>query len=104
MSVEQILLDSQAVAAAFAASRLLSCGSAREQRSTFSYLLVTAASSFILSNFRLASSHYFWWFLGCVTATDVVAVLAVRELFSLSVAGYPGIRTAVRNAVYAGLG
>jgi hypothetical protein len=103
MSVEKILLDSQAAAAAIAASRLLSCGSAREQRATFSFLLVNAAGCFILSLFHLRSDQYFWWYVACAALNDVAAILALRELFGISVAEYPGIRTAVQRSIYAWL-
>jgi hypothetical protein len=104
MSTEQLLLDTQAAAAAIAASRLLGSGAARNQRATFLFLVITTISCFVLSLFDLGSRSYFFWYLGCLAVTDLVAAGAVAEIFSLSVADYPGIRTVGRWCIYSALG
>jgi hypothetical protein len=90
----------QGAAAAVAAYRLLSAGLARTQWALFSFLVLNAAALAVLGSLPVASHPYFWIFIGYTALNWLVSCLAVREMFALSMGGYPGIRSAARWSLY----
>ena len=97
------LLISKAAAAAFAAVRLLQFRLARRFPFLFSYLAATCLYDPVLSVLAPKSKTYFWLFVISEPLLYCLAVLAVREMFSLIFRSYPGLRTAGSWALYAGL-
>ena len=93
----------QSAAALLAALRLLTLGLARRQKGLFSFLCTTSAVCFTLSFLPPASPNYFWIFLSGTLITWLVSIRAVREMFTLSLSEYPGIRTAAGWSLYASL-
>ena len=100
LTAEQILLDSQAAAAALAAARLLKLGSWKQQPAVFAFLVTYVAGGLFLGLQGVQSSSYYWCFLLFQTLSDLLAMLVVRELLSIAVARYPGIETAGKWMMY----
>jgi len=93
----------QGSAALIAAWRLASLGLARSQTAILSFLCLSSLCCFLLSTLPAASDYYFWIFLVCTGCTWAVSAWSVREMFSLSMAHYPGIRSAARWVLYASI-
>ena len=90
----------QGAAAAFAASRLILLGLRQRQPGLLLFLVDVALSSFLLNVFPPASVQYFWIYIVAMPVFWAVSVGAVREMISLSMAAYPGIRTACRWTMF----
>lgn len=93
-------MELHAVAAALAAARLLHLGIAKRQLALLVYLISTVIGNLVLSHAPLNSRAYFWGYLFFQTWALITEIAVVRELFSLSMEGYPGIRTAARWTMY----
>lgn len=91
----------EGVAALTAALRLLSLGLGRGQAALVSYLLFNAAAPLVLISLSTSSPVYFWSFIAYAIMNWIVGFRAVREMFTLSMSDYPGIRTAARWALWA---
>ena len=91
-----LLLISQAAAAAFAAARLLHFGMHRRFLFLCSYLLIVAFSCTVFSVLSHKSKAYFWLYLIANPAIWCAAVLSILEMFTLIFRDYPGLRTAGR--------
>jgi hypothetical protein len=89
-------MDSEAAAAAITAALLFSRGLAKRQPALLAFSIITATGVIAFSVFPLYSSSYFWTCLISRGISDVIAIAAIRELFSTILAGYPGIQTAAR--------
>ncbi|MES1260537.1 MAG: hypothetical protein ABUS49_02285 [Acidobacteriota bacterium] len=66
-------------------------------------MLITALGDIVLSSSAPNSPNYFWSYLIFQTAVLLTEVAVVRELFSLTMSEYPGIRTAARWMMYGAL-
>jgi hypothetical protein len=89
-------------AAAFAGVfQLLRLGLNRRQAALFAFVFFNGAGLLLLSSLPVASVLYFWSFIAYTTINWVLGFFAVREMFSLSMGAWPGIRTAARWALYA---
>ena len=99
MTPESAAAILEAAAAAIAIVRLFSLGLARDLPALLSFLILTCASAAAASALPLASPAYFWLYIVQTPLYCVLAILAVRELFKVVFADYPGIRTAGRMAI-----
>jgi hypothetical protein len=94
----------QSAAALVAAIRILTVGLARRQYGLVSFLWLTSVSLLMLSFLPPTSQNYFRVFLVFTVLIWVASFQAVRDMFSLSLSEYPGIRTAARWTLYLSLG
>jgi hypothetical protein len=90
----------QAAAAAAAAFRLLSAKLGRQQKALLLFISFNAVAQLSLAPLPVRSALYFWSFISYTVLNWAAGFLAVREMFSLSMGGYPGIRTAARWTLY----
>jgi hypothetical protein len=93
-----------AAAAAAAAGRMAYLGLARRFPGLLAYIGYIAVEYLVYGVLRQSSLIYFWVFLASTPLETIFNVLAVRQLFTVTFEGYPGIRTVGRWAMYAGLG
>jgi hypothetical protein len=91
-----LLLISQAAAAAFAAGRLLQFRLTSRFANLVFYLAVTSVSDFALSILDRFSSAYYWTYVVVGPITWLAASLAVYQMFALIFRDFPGLRTAGR--------
>ena len=94
----------QAAAALALAWRLLHFRLHREMSWMLGVQLWTAASSIGAANISFAQENYSYLYLIAIPPACIMNVLAVRELFALVFNNYPGIRTALRWAMYVAVG
>ena len=90
----------QSAAATFAVVRLVRLGLARKQPATCAFVIFNAVAPLLLVSLSFSSPLYFWMFIGYTALNWAASFAAVREMFALSMASYPGIRTAARWALY----
>lgn len=93
----------QAAAAAAAAARLLYLNLANRFPALITYLMFLAAMDVGLGLQDRASAGYFFSYVALESGKYILIIIAVRELFALTFDNYPGIRTAGRWAMYAGI-
>jgi len=91
----------QGVGAAVAAVRLFAVRLGARQPGLLAFLVYVAVNSVLLSLFPPDSIEYFWVYVVSAPVGWVVSIWAVREIISLAMAAYPGIRTACRWTMYA---
>jgi hypothetical protein len=96
-------LISEAAAATFAVARLLQFRMSRQFPALIGWLVVAAARAVSLSVLLGKSKAYEWVYLIASPVVFCVAALSVREMFALVFRDYPGLRTAGRWVLYAGL-
>jgi hypothetical protein len=96
-SLQQIV---QSTAAAAAAGRLLSAGLARRQAGLFSFVAVYVVCAASLAVLSPDSPAYFWAYLFFDFLSCCLSVWSVAEMFTLSMIGYPGIRTAALRTLF----
>lgn len=94
-----VLLISQAAAAAFAAARLLQFRLIGRFAYLFSYLIATALFAAGLSVLDRRSPAYYWTYLASGPTIWATASLAVYQMFALVFRDYPGLKTAGRWAL-----
>lgn len=94
----------QATVACVAAGQLVRLGLAKRQPALLTFVLATALELFALAGFPPASATYFWIYLASLVLNWLVSIYVVREMFVLSLADYPGIRTVALWAMYAAAG
>lgn len=104
MDPESLAEFLQATVACVAAGRLLRLGLAKRQPALLTFVLATALELFALASFPTASAAYFWIYLVSLVLNWLVSVYVVREMFTLALVDYPGIRTVALWAVYAATG
>ncbi len=86
----------QGATAAIAAARLMALGIGKRQPGLLFFLIDVSLGSFLLNAFSPESAAYFWVYLLAMPVAWIASIAAVREMISLSMAAYPGIRTACR--------
>jgi hypothetical protein len=104
MDPESLAEFLQATVACVAAGRLLRLGLAKRQPALLTFVLATALELFALASFPTASAAYFWIYLVSLVLNWLVSIYVVREMFTLALVDYPGIRTVALWAVYAATG
>jgi hypothetical protein len=92
----------QSVAAASAATRLISLNLAKRFPALLAYLVFQSAINLGFGLLNRASKAYFWSYIILEPLECVFSVIAVRELLALTFHDYPGIRTMGRWVMYAG--
>jgi hypothetical protein len=93
----------QSAAAAAAAARLIQLRLAGRFPALLNYLLYVALLNGVLGAQNHSTILYFYSYVILEPFKCAVGILAVRELFALIFDNYPGIRTAGRWGMYAGL-
>jgi len=93
----------QATGAVAAAARLISAGLRKRFPALLAYLVFLALINLVLGLENAQSLLYFYSWVILEPLKCVFSVIAVRELFALTFDHYPGIRTAGRWAMYAGV-
>lgn len=94
----------QTAAAAATATRLLYLNQARRFPALLAYLVFLAVIDLDLGLLYTGSVFYFWTYVVLESLKWIFSIFAIRELFALAFHSYPGIRTAGRWAMYAGVG
>src|SRR5580704_866808 len=92
-----------AAAAAAAVGRLIYLNLAKRFPALFSYLVFLAAINLGLSLLERTTILYFWIYVAAELLKWIFSIVAIRELFALTFSSYPGIRTAGRWVMYAGV-
>ena len=100
MTSEKLLMVLHAGAAAAAAARMLQRGLAKRQTAIFCFLLLTAVSNAVVATIPFESKTYFYSYLFIQPLTVFVEACVVRELFSLTMTSWPGIRAAALRMMY----
>jgi len=103
MTLESAAELVEATAAGAGAARLLYLGLSRYQPGLLCFLVFIACDLFALSCYPPTSSAYFYVYVGGTALNWLVCLYAVREILTLSLANYPGIRSAGRWAIYVGI-
>ena len=93
----------QSAAAAVAAARLVQLRLAGHFPALLIYLILVTLLNSTLGLQNDTSIEYFYSYIAFETLKCVAGIMAVRELFALVFDRYPGIRTAGRWAMYAGV-
>jgi hypothetical protein len=83
--------------------RMFQTGLVRSQPAHLCWLLYFPASSLILVELPPRSAAYFWVFVSFTLANWLLTAQVVREMFTLSLSAYPGIRTLARWTLYLSL-
>lgn len=104
MTTHQIISLAEGITAAIAALRLISLGLANRFSALLTWLVAESAINFLFGTLDPSTALYFWMYFTLEPAKCVFEVLAVRELFALVFAGYPGIRSGGRWVMYAAIG
>jgi hypothetical protein len=94
----------EAAAAGVAAARLIRLGLAKQQPALLIFLLFMAVDLFGLSCLAPESAAYFWFFMVSLIVSWFVSIIVVREMFTLTLERYPGIRTAGYWSIYWAVG
>ena len=93
----------QFAAALAAAWRLMHLKLALRFPALFSWICVLAASNLFAALLTHSTGTYFWFYVVYVPVDCIFSFLAVQELFALTFANYPGIRSAGRWGMYVGI-
>lgn len=93
----------QATGAAVVAVQLIRLMLVKRFPALFGYLLLLVSMDLAFSGLDDRSNIYFYSYVLLEPLKSLLSILAVRELFALTFEKYPGIRTAGRWAMYAGL-
>jgi hypothetical protein len=93
----------QSVAAWIAIGRLVQFKLAKKFAALLAWLCVLALSNLAGGLLSVASPAYFWIYVFSAPVEAIFAIMAVRELFALVFADYPGIRSVGRWAMYLGV-
>jgi hypothetical protein len=93
----------QATVALAAVARLIYLNFVKQFPALLAFLAFLAAIDFRFGFEDQTSSTYFWSYIVLEPVYCLFAILAVRELLALTFREYPGIRTAGRWAMYAGI-
>jgi hypothetical protein len=94
---------SQTVAATVAVARLVYLNLAKQFPAIVAYLIFLAGINLNFGLLDPVSNLYFWTYIVLEPFKCVLSILAVRELLALVFVNYPGIRTAGRWSMYAGI-
>jgi hypothetical protein len=92
-----------AAAAVAAVARLIYLNLARDLPSLLAYLIFFAGMNLVYGTLNETSSLYFWSYIVLEPLECGLSILVVRELLTVTLNDYPGIRTAGRWAMYAGV-
>jgi hypothetical protein len=98
-ATHKVALALDALTATFAFARFFQGVLFRQQRALAVYVAANAFATFLITFVPLSSQLYYRIFLGFESTMWVLQVLAVREIFALATARYPGIRTVGRRIV-----
>lgn len=93
----------QSIAAAVIVARLIRLGISGRFPALVAYLSFLAVVNMASAALAATSAAYFWLYLGYTIGNCGLGILAVRELFALTFADYPGIRTGGRWSMYAAI-
>jgi len=93
----------QASTAAVASVRLSKLSLGKQFPALLTFLVFLAGINVGLGLMNDRSAAYFWTYLAVEPLKCAFGILAVRELFALTFKDYPGLRTATRWVMYAGI-
>ncbi len=93
----------QSVAALTAAWRLVGLNLAKRYLGLSAWLVVLAVGNLVAAVLSRFASLYFWFYIIYVPLNLAFSIWAVREIFALVFADYPGIRSVGRWSMYAGI-
>lgn len=93
----------QATGAAIVALQLLRLRLASRFAALIGYLVLLATMDSVFSLIDYQSRAYYYAYVVLEPVKSILSIFAVRELFALAFQNYPGIRTAGRWAMYAGI-
>jgi hypothetical protein len=93
----------QSAAAIAAIGRLIYLGLGRRFPALLAYASFVAVLNFAYGVMARSSKSYFWTYVAIGPFENIFSILVVRELLTMMFHNYPGIRTAVRWAMYLGI-
>ena len=92
-----------AAAAAGAVARLIHLNRARDFPALVAYLVFFSCMNLGYGILNVSSALYFWSYIVLEPLECIFSIVAVRELITLTLNDYPGIRTVGRWVMYAGV-